>query len=213
MPSHLIRERLELSSLFQAIASDLHHKGYFIQKNALPKHVSGALLRTFEQHKIALRPAGVGRGSERDTNQSIRRDSIVWLEESVEDASAWHEWVQCLKEHLNQHLLLGLFSFESHFALYKPGDFYRKHLDAFRGQTNRKLSVLTYLNPTWCESDGGELIVYSPSSDAEIARVSPEFGTLAIFLSEEFPHEVMPSERERVSVAGWFHISYGNNPL
>ena len=34
-------------------------------------------------------------------------------------------------------------------------------------------------------------------------EVRPEFGTLAVFLSEDIPHEVIPARRERFSIAGW----------
>jgi hypothetical protein len=29
-------------------------------------------------------------------------------------------------------------------------------------------------------------------------------GTLVVFLSDRFPHEVLPARRERLSLAGWF---------
>lgn len=48
---------------------------------------------------------------------------------------------------LNRHLLLGLFSFESHFTHYRAGDFYKQHQDAFKGQANRILSLVVYLIP------------------------------------------------------------------
>ena len=32
----------------------------------------------------------------------------------------------------------------------------------------------------------------------------PQAGTLALFLSGEMPHEVLPATRERLSLTGWF---------
>ncbi|WP_335340025.1 2OG-Fe(II) oxygenase [Sedimenticola selenatireducens] len=32
-------------------------------------------------------------------------------------------------------------------------------------------------------------------------------GELAVFLSEEFPHEVLAADRDRYSVAGWFRVN------
>ena len=43
--------------------------------------------------------------------------------------------------------------------------------------------------------------------DAEIVRVLPEFATLVVFLSEDFPHEVLPATRDRYSVTGWFRLN------
>jgi len=34
--------------------------------------------------------------------------------------------------------------------------------------------------------------------------VHPTGGTLVLFLSERFAHEVLPAKRERLSLTGWF---------
>jgi SM-20-related protein len=108
---------------------------------------------------------------------------------------------------LNQRLFLGLFSFESHYAHYAPGAYYKRHYDAFRGEANRVLSVVCYLNPNWSASDGGELVLYRDEQDREGLKVVPLYGTVVVFLSEEFPHEVLPASRDRYSVAGWFRVN------
>ena len=53
----------------------------------------------------------------------------------------------------------------------------------------------------------GELVLYKNDQDVNGIKVLPEFGTLVIFLSEEFPHEVLPALRDRYAIAGWFHIN------
>jgi SM-20-related protein len=103
-----------------------------------------------------------------------------------------------------------LFSFESHFAHYAPGDYYKRHYDAFKGEANRILSIVTYLNPGWMQSDGGELVIYRDDQDREGIRVVPLHGTIVVFLSALFPHEVLPAERDRYSVAGWFRVNESN---
>ena len=103
--------------------------------------------------------------------------------------------------------MLGLYSFESHFAVYQPGAFYKRHLDAFKGQANRVLSLVTYLNPDWQEADGGQLVIYTSEEDKTGIRVLPKFGTVVVFLSEEFPHEVLPATRSRSSIAGWYRVN------
>ncbi|MEQ3446267.1 2OG-Fe(II) oxygenase [Pseudoalteromonas sp. XMcav2-N-2] len=102
---------------------------------------------------------------------------------------------------------MGLFSFESHFAHYASGSYYKRHYDAFRGETNRVLSLVTYLNPGWGHNDGGEMVLYQDDHDLEGIKVVPLHGTLALFLSEEFPHEVLPAKRDRYSIAGWFRVN------
>jgi len=122
-------------------------------------------------------------------------------------AAPWRNWTNELRLYLNRRLFLGLFSFESHLAEYHPGDFYRTHLDAFRGESNRRLSRVTYLNPDWQPGQGGELMIYHPQTGAPLQKVAPVLGPLVVFLSEEFPHEVLPASRERHSVAGWFRVN------
>ena len=43
--------------------------------------------------------------------------------------------------------------------------------------------------------------------------ITPSFGTIVVFLSEEFPHEVLPAMRDRYAIAGWFRLnsSIANN--
>ncbi|WP_255856521.1 2OG-Fe(II) oxygenase [Marinobacterium rhizophilum] len=41
-------------------------------------------------------------------------------------------------------------------------------------------------------------------------RVEPCYGTLVVFLSDRFPHEVLPARRQRLSLAGWYRV---NNSL
>ena len=65
---------------------------------------------------------------------AIRRDEICWIDGSTAAGAAWLQWTAELMQLLNRRLFLGLFSFESHYAHYRAGDFYKVHLDAFRGQ-------------------------------------------------------------------------------
>lgn len=198
---------VNLPTLFEEISSQIYQNGLFIKKNALPTYLLQSLIEYYECDDTCFKAAGIGRGVDHNNNEVIRRDAIAWISEDVEEGREWHQWAKSLQDHLNRHLLLGLFSFESHFASYQAGDFYRKHFDAFRGKTNRKLSLLTYLNRDWGDDDGGELVIYDDRGEAELARVTPEFGTLVVFLSEDFPHEVLPSAKERLSVAGWFRVN------
>ena len=195
--------------LFEQIAVALERDGYGIFPAALPLILSESLVQCLaDVDAEAFRRAGVGRGSDYVHNQFVRRDRISWIEERTPGAAPWHDWTQRLRLFLNQRLYLGLFSFESHFAIYEPGDFYRTHVDAFRGEANRVLSLVTYLNRGWEPGQGGELVLYDNDEPAaERLRVAPAFGTLVLFLSEEFPHEVLAATRDRVSVAGWFRLN------
>ncbi|RMF07698.1 MAG: 2OG-Fe(II) oxygenase, partial [Alphaproteobacteria bacterium] len=107
---------------------------------------------------------------------------------------------------LNCRLFLGLFEFEACFSVYPPGAHYQRHLDSFRGAANRLVSAVTYLNDDWSRSDGGLLRLFDDEGRV-VAEVTPEAGTLALFLSEEVPHEVTETRRVRKSIAGWFRVN------
>lgn len=106
---------------------------------------------------------------------------------------------------MNRHFYLGLKYYESHFSLYEVGDFYEKHLDAFKNSKNRVVTSVYYLNEDWSNGEGGELIIYD-KNDIQIKKVMPNMNTLVIFMSEVFPHEVLPARVKRHSIAGWFRV-------
>jgi SM-20-related protein len=200
--------------LFESISNDIVDKGYSIRPYALPEN----LTRLLSQHIIELptenfKRAGIGRIKDHMINDFIRTDEISWITNDSETSCAWINWAESLQAYLNRRLFLGLFSFESHFAHYAKGDFYKKHKDAFKGEGNRVLSVVVYLNQHWAPSDGGELVMYDKNSstssvvDNSKITVIPSFGTIVVFLSEEFPHEVLPAKRDRYSIAGWFRLN------
>ena len=118
-----------------------------------------------------------------------------------------------LREGLNQRLYMGLFDFESHFAVYHPGQFYKKHIDALKGRSNRMLSSVLYLNDKWENQSGGELLIYNSEQAEPLIKVPPQMGTMAIFLSEEFPHEVLTAKNTRYSIAGWFRVNNNQNGM
>lgn len=193
------------SSPFEYLCCSLEQRGFATLPEGLPPKVSRAL----EEYAAGIgesgfRPAGVGRGDDHQRNGRVRRDRIHWLAEREPSLAAWREWTESLRLYLNQRLFLGLFSFESHLAHYRPGDFYRTHVDAFRGEASRVVSLVCYLNEQWRDGDGGELVLYA---GGEIVVVAPAYRTVVLFLSEELPHEVRPARRDRYSVAGWFRLN------
>lgn len=182
--------------------------GYSIQKNALPPGLTNIMrfhLVNMPEHKFS--GATVGRARTQQLNKKLRNDETVWIYADSSAGIQWLKWTQALQQYLNQHLFMGLFSFESHFAHYAKGNYYARHVDAFKGQANRMLSLVTYLNPEWQSTDCGELVVYKQAGDKEGITVLPEYGTLVFFLSEEFEHEVKPALRDRYSIAGWFRVN------
>ncbi|WP_189406776.1 2OG-Fe(II) oxygenase [Alteromonas halophila] len=197
-----------LTFLFTRIADDLVNKGYAILPDALPDSLINSLERCqYSMLDSAFEQAGIGRKQDFQHDQRIRRDEICWIDGSMPEGQQWLGFCESLKDFLNQQLFMGLFSVESHFARFESGAFYKRHYDAFRGQDNRVLSMVTYLNADWQLADGGELVLYADDADCEGTAVLPRRGTLVIFLSERFPHEVKPARKTRESVATWFRLN------
>jgi SM-20-related protein len=194
--------------LFESIAQDLQIRGYSIKPGALPFALADTLHTHVQQmDDTQFNRAGIGRDRQHQLNDFVRSDEICWINGESQAGQDWLEWTNQLRTFLNRRLFLGLFSFESHFAHYAPGDFYRRHLDAFKGQANRVLTLVTYLNRDWQQQDAGELVLYLDKNDVTGIKVTPGFATLVVFLSEDFPHEVLPAQRDRYSIAGWFRVN------
>ncbi|TEW53637.1 2OG-Fe(II) oxygenase [Psychromonas sp. RZ22] len=195
-------------SLFALIAQDIEQRGYSVLPAALPDILTNTLFvhqQTMQVDKF--KNAGIGRGKAYLKNEFVRTDAISWITDNTAAGQDWLDWTTQLQRYLNRRLFLGLFSFESHFAHYRPGDYYKRHYDAFKGESNRVLSIVVYFNSQWLPSDAGELVLYKDDLDKEGIKVVPLMGTIVAFLSEEFPHEVLAANRDRYSIAGWFRVN------
>jgi SM-20-related protein len=148
-----------------------------------------------------LREASVGHGADKALRQEIRGDSTLWLddERAGEAARDFLAELDTLRGELNRELFLGLIEVEAHYACYPPGAFYRRHSDRFRDSDVRTVTVVSYLNDDWRESDGGALRLYLPYGEVELL---PHGGDSVIFRSE-LEHEVLPATRQRLSIAAW----------
>lgn len=192
--------------LFDQIAEALAGPGFIVLEQSLSESLIQGLIDNLDRQQRSLKPAGVGRQGDYQRNQEVRGDSIQWLEAGDPAVTEFLCWMDTLRLELNRRLFLGLFDYECHYAVYSPGAFYQKHLDAFRGSPGRKLSTVLYLNPDWDPMAGGELVLYDEAGEDELLRLAPECGRLVLFLSEDFPHEVLPATQLRQSIAGWFRI-------
>ncbi|SFM69425.1 2OG-Fe(II) oxygenase [Marinobacter pelagius] len=153
----------------------------------------------------AMKTAGIGRGSDLVRDRAVRRDRIAWLQGITPPQAELFRFLDAIRCGLNQRLFLGLKRFETHYATYHPGDFYKRHLDSFRGRASRVVSLVLYLNEGWAPEDGGALQVFNRDNENEVCgMIVPEAGRMALFLSEEIPHEVLPANRTRYSLACWF---------
>lgn len=152
----------------------------------------------------AFHAAGVGSG-QAQVRSKVRGDHVCWVEETQAGPAlrAVLARLETLRQRVNQELFLGLFDVELHYAIYPPGAGYQRHLDRFRDDDRRALTVILYLNQDWGPEDGGQLRFW-PEAEAAPLEIIPSGGTLVTFLSERYWHEVAPARRERMSLTGWF---------
>ncbi|HCG9124910.1 TPA: 2OG-Fe(II) oxygenase [Vibrio parahaemolyticus] len=189
-----------MNKLIDALATD----GYYIWDDFLSEEEVTQLRDCIPDN---WKKARIGRNDDVTRIESIRSDKIQWLKPAMGQPIAnYLSKMEEIRQEVNLHFFLGLFEYEAHFAKYEKGDFYQKHLDCFKGNENRRLTTVFYMNESWSEEDAGELVVYD-LNDKEIATIPPRGGRLLVFLSEQFPHEVLPTNAERFSIAGWFRIN------
>lgn len=207
------------ASVFSRIARAVETCGYITDLFPLPEPLVGSLFtHLLGRDRSEFKSAGIGRALDHQVNPFVRSDEIIWLDPENGLASDgaplrfYLEWMENLRRALNRRLYLGLFDYECHYARYDKGAFYKRHFDAFKTERNRVISTVLYLNPAWQPGDGGELVLYKPSTRAEVEPealevVQPLFGKVVIFLSEDFPHEVLLSNKPRYSLTGWFRLN------
>lgn len=189
-----------------AIVSVLAETGWCISHDFLTGEETGGLRVECRQAFAtgAFHAAGIGRG-QATVRSEIRGDHVLWLDENQSGPvlKSVLEKLEKLRLAVNQNLFLGLFDVELHFAIFPPGAGYQRHLDRFRNDDRRSLTVILYLNDDWQREDGG-MLRFWPEENGAALEIAPTGGTLVTFLSERFWHEVQPARRERLSLTGWF---------
>ncbi len=135
---------------------------------------------------------------------------------------------------LNRDAGLGLFELELHYAWYPPGTGYARHVDQPQGRAQRRVSLVLYLNEDWTPGAGGELRIFDAAEDGRDGPgrggrdgaghggrdvgaqdpasmpteghrdIEPIAGRLVCFLTPGREHAVLPTQRDRLSISGWF---------
>ena len=175
--------------------------GYAIIENAIDSDLMSELMADCYRINPHFSLAGIGRLNNLQIDDTVRKDKTYWFDGSSNAQLGYQQVMEAVRNTLNRTFFMGLFDYECHYAKYTQGDFYKKHVDAFKGRSNRVFTTVLYLNSP---EEGGELVIYKPKSkDIEIV-IKPTAGTLVLFESERFVHEVLPAVDNRYSIAGWF---------
>lgn len=171
----------------------------FLSEN-LANQLTQNLLHHFNNHE--MKQAGTGNETVALQNKNFRSDKIFWLDKKNNNAfeDDFFKLMDTFILYLNTTCYTSITSYEFHYTMYEKGDFYKKHLDQFKNNDSRKFSFITYLNKNWMAADGGELLIHHPHSQQHI---SPQNGKSVFFKSNELPHEVLTTNKSRMSITGW----------
>jgi SM-20-related protein len=175
-----------------------------IATNFLNKRLSNGLQQNILQlqQDDMMVAAGIGNNPIKDTHQKMRGDKIYWMDKSHDNIyeQEFLQHIDSFIEQLNSTCYTGINGYEFHYAVYEKGSFYKRHKDQFKNDSNRKYSLINYLNNNWKKEDGGQLVVYKN----EIAQtIQPQSQTAVFFKSDEMEHEVIMANRSRMSITGW----------
>ena len=146
--------------------------------------------------------AGTGNEGVLKHDNAVRSDMIYWLDRKHNSSceNAFFDVIDRFILHLNNTCYTGLTDYEFHYTLYPQGSFYKKHLDQFKSNDSRKYSMIIYLNEGWVTSDGGELCIHHLTG---LQNIVPEEGKSVFFDSHELEHEVLCTNKPRMSITGW----------
>jgi SM-20-related protein len=194
-------------SVFEKIVDTLAEQSYAVIDNFLTTEEVENItaLPYFHAESPTFKKAGIGKNQEKQINEAIRGDYIFWLDDATapQPAKVYLYKLHELIHYINRTLFLSLKGAEVHLTVYPVGSFYKRHLDQFKKDDHRKLSVICYLNSDWKESEGGQLRMYVNDQSLDIL---PQAGRLVIFRSDLIEHEVLPATRERKALPGGWWI-------
>lgn len=194
---------------FEELIDGLIQNDYGICNHFLPDNIMEGLIANMSifEKQGKLKNAGIGTFHHFQKDKSIRRDKINWINENSQnnDEIFYLKKITRFINYLNISCFTSIKSFESHYAKYDKGDFYKRHLDQFKNENSRKYSVVLYLNKNWKMEDEGYLTLYPKK--VETVNILPTYGKFVFFKSDEMEHEVKPSNtKTRKSITGWLKI-------
>jgi SM-20-related protein len=194
----------ELTSQLNKLADQIAENGFAVIDDFLSNEEIDSILalQGFKNGLLQFKKAGIGKNQDKQINEAIRGDYIQWIDPNNAEPPLL-TYLGKLKQviaFVNQSLFLSLKDCEVHQTIYPIGSFYKRHLDQFKKDDHRKLSVICYLNKDWKEADGGQLRMFIGHESKDILPVA---GRLVCFRSDLLEHEVLPATRERLSLTGW----------
>ncbi len=190
--------------------ADLSSSGISIRDQFIPDAEVHALRECARTRDLRgeFAPARIGGQGVQQRREGIRGDFTCWLREPLLPMEqVLLRKMEELRLQLNREAFLGLFELELHYAKYPPGSAYARHVDQPLGNSQRRVSLVLYLNSDWQRTDGGILRIHGAkdwgAKDGFI-DIEPLGGRLVCFLTSGREHEVLAARCERLSISGWF---------
>jgi len=201
---------ITVNPIYEKIIDDLLNQKYsisdFFFSNEETKQLRESIIQ--QDTKQDFHQAAIGNSQNEQIVKSIRGDKILWIDESkmTETEEIFFSKINHFIDYLNRTCYMGIEESEFHYAIYPEGTFYQRHVDAFKNDDRRTLSMVFYLNDEdWKDDFGGQLTLFLPyenNTEKEL-DILPLAGRLAIFDSKTIPHEVKKVNRPRYSITGW----------
>ena len=197
-----------MEKIFDLLINSFIDNKVGIAENFLSSTLSASLKENlnllYSENKLRL--AGIGNETLINQDKKIRGDRVYWLDRKHENPheNEFFDLIDSFVFHLNSTCFTGITGYEFHYTYYEIGTFYKKHLDQFKNNDARQYSMIFYLNENWELKDGGELCIHHTKS---LQNISPKNGKSVFFKSNELEHEVLTTNKERLSITGWFKIN------
>lgn len=190
----------------QEMVTGLEEKGWFAWEQSFSAKFYQDLFKCIEESMRAekFEHALVGKGHRRSLSQNIRKAQTAWIQDwtSNDSLAKFHSFCSLVQTELSQEFFLSLKRWESQFACYPAGGFYKKHLDQLRENNHRQVTMILYLNNC---SKGGELVIYNKHDKLKVdAKIPALRGTCVLFFSSQIYHEVLKTASPRFSLTTWF---------
>ncbi len=190
-------------TIFEVLINSFIADKVGIAEGFLSKTLAANLKLNLQQLYSSNQLTAAGTGNVQvDHNKKFRGDVIHWLGRENENVheNSFFDLMDDFVAYLNETCYTGINGYEFHYTLYPVGSFYKRHLDQFRSNDSRKYSMIMYLNDDWELKDGGQLCIHHKDS---MQNISPENGKSVFFKSSELEHEVLVTNKPRMSITGW----------
>ncbi|HTE24040.1 2OG-Fe(II) oxygenase [Flavitalea sp.] len=200
----IITSTILLEKIFDTLVSSFIDNKIGIAENFLSQsiafHLKENLIALYGEKLMEL--AGTGAKDNLNHDDLFRSDIIYWLDRNHDNIheNSFFDLMDAFIIYLNETCYTGITSYEFHYTLYEKGSFYKKHIDQFQGNDSRKYSMIMYLNDEWESADGGELRIHH---EGRMEDIFPVNGKSVFFRSSELAHEVLVSNKPRMSITGW----------